>query len=352
MYWYEAALNEYKLSRWESCEQYCQKGIKILEAAATLNSFKYAIDHGIEMHQSNLLRFYTLGLHSLYKARYYQKTKDYCQKALSVEIIRSLDPEVVAEIHLIMAESYDEIGNSVETRKHILEGIRLLQDSPNSTLYLDLSTAWGLYTWREQSDVMEAIDILNKVLEKAEKLKISDNLQHIRAKALNDLGLIYFQLGEYIKAKDAFEESNEIDKNLHRDMSYAAGLNNLAFNLIDIGDIDDALKYAREAKKIAERIHDYDGLAYSLGIIGSIQVERENNSRAIINLKKAIDISEKIKTYSVITYWFFNLARAYIKINRFDDALTAAQDALKGAPYELEEGYWTLDHWLRQPIFR
>jgi tetratricopeptide (TPR) repeat protein len=188
-----------------------------------------------------------------------------------------------------------------------------------------------------------AINRLIDVIEKIDELcETTDELMHIKSKAYNNLGLAYYSVSKFREGNEAMQRSNDIDKELGHLLGYVLGITNYAFNLIDQGLLQEAISYADEALEIDAIIHDQDSKAFALGIKGCALLELGDHTQAQNLLKEAINISNVIQANSVLTYWYFALAKICLATNdilRAKENARRAYEVAEKAELELEKGY-------------
>ncbi|MDC0239589.1 tetratricopeptide repeat protein, partial [Candidatus Thioglobus sp.] len=96
------------------------------------------------------------------------------------------------------------------------------------------------------------------------------------AEALNNLGIVYMELGQLDESVKCYEKSIAIRPN------YAEALNNLGLTLKELGQLDEAIKYYEKSIAIKP---DY---AEALNNLGSVFMELGQLDDAIKNYKKAL----------------------------------------------------------------
>ncbi|MFX1374281.1 MAG: tetratricopeptide repeat protein [Promethearchaeota archaeon] len=146
---------------------------------------------------------------------------------------------------------------------------------------------------------------------------------------LNNIGWIYYKMGNYVEAIEHFEEAVIIARELgykDRELVY---LSNLGEIYEMIRDYPTALQKYEESMKIAE---DIGNLMEKLRIMNSvieIQEELQNYSEALFFSEEAIRISEKLGDLKKQATIFNNIASIYFKQENLNMALDFFQQSEK-----------------------
>ncbi len=156
-----------------------------------------------------------------YKINKYTKALEYFQKALSINQVKGNKIEI--------ARSLTNLGN----------------------VYYDLR------------DYKKALNYYHKSLDftdekEIQKLSESEKKAFLKGKAvlLNNLGLVYKNLGDYKKALDYCKSSIKIKEDLGEDKNLFYPLTSIAEILLKLDVYDESLKYLDRALKIAEESHN------------------------------------------------------------------------------------------------
>jgi len=183
---------------------------------------------------------------------------DRAREILTKELRSNDDPEAQAELYLGLADTYD--ANS-ETRAVLLE--KAVSNKPNSKqMHFDSAYAYA-------QAGLQPLAVLH--YEKA----IEIDSKH--PNALNNLGVAFANLGAKKLAVDFYKRAIELGETL----SSA----NLAYILIEAGEIEEARQILKEARKKEEVHGNVNQAAVRLE-----EVERENNERRehVVNLATAL----------------------------------------------------------------
>jgi signal transduction histidine kinase len=196
-----------------------------------------------------------------------------------------------------------------------------------------------------------------------EALKLSlktNNLKGI-AQSYNDLGILFFDEGNYPKAIEYYNESLKIRQKLGDEKGIAAiynklgilhqtkgefkealgfqfkalkiyeaisfdygtsyCLNNIAIIYYNLNKYDESLKFHKQSLSIKEKINDQSGISGSLSNIGNIYFSQKNYSEAISHFKKAEKIQREREEIYYLASTLNNLGSCYKNLENYKEAL-------------------------------
>ncbi len=150
-----------------------------------------------------------------------------------------------------------------------------------------------------------------------------------KAEILNDLGLIYYHLGELDKALEYFMKALEIGKEIGYKKIIAAIYLNIG-NVYRIrGELDTAIEYYNKALKMSEELGHKYGMAISYLNIGNIYSMEWKFDRALEYYNKAIKIGKEIKDKEIIAAGYTNIGNINMMRNKLDKAMDYYNKAMK-----------------------
>ena len=152
----------------------------------------------------------------------------------------------------------------------------------------------GLYAWgRANSQV--ARELFEQALTIAERVYGSDHPKV--AVALNNLGLVLKDLGEFVGAKGNFERAITIDEKVYgsHHLELAPDVNNLGSVLLELGDLTGSRRNFERALAIAESVlgPDHPKVAICLNNLGNAMQALGDRKVAKHNYERAKTIDEK-----------------------------------------------------------
>jgi len=143
----------------------------------------------------------------------------------------------------------------------------------------------------------------------------------------NDLGVIYQNRQEYHLAIQQYEKS--LDQN---DLFKTDNLHNISNAYIDLEDYENAKKYALLTYNSALESGDATTIARTLELVGFVQYLLNNQAEALEAYQNQIDILkadvQNNETVRYLAKAHENIALCYLKLNQFDLAILANQQAL------------------------
>lgn len=173
-------------------------------------------------------------------------------------------------------------------------------------LYCDIADAdttnigWlidtGNFLYEYAADHQAALDYFRKALASAEA-QHGPRSEEV-AKVMNNLGVVYNELGEFSKALDYLQRALEIRAAVHGEENNltATTYQNLGNTYLDSGDPNKALEYFQKALDINQKVLESDdpALAVSYNDLGNVFYSLGDYGKALEYLEKALEIQTKI----------------------------------------------------------
>jgi class 3 adenylate cyclase len=160
------------------------------------------------------------------------------------------------------------------------------------------------------SDFTNAIEHYFKALKIHEALGRKDEM----AITLTNIGLIYNSQKEYPKALEYLLKGNAYDEELGNKTGIASNLGNIGQIYAQTKDYLKALKYDSSALALYEELGDKNGIARNLGNIGGIYSEMGLHLKALDQYAKALAISKELGLQIGIATNLGAIGSAYLKI--------------------------------------
>ncbi len=155
------------------------------------------------------------------------------------------------------------------------------------------------------------------------------------AASLNDLGLLYFNMGEYSQTEPYYLKASEINKAVlgERHPNYASTLNNLGSLYSKLGDYSKAESYYLEALKIRKAVlgDNHPDYASTLNNLGSLHIKMSDYSKAKQYYLEALKIRKSAlgENHPDYTITLSNLGGAYDDMNDYANAEPYYLEALR-----------------------
>ncbi len=173
------------------------------------------------------------------------------------------------------------------------------------------------------SDYIHAAEMHNAALNIFKKVKNSRGT----AAALNSLGIIAMEVGDYTQAMEHYRESLNLGKSINDSTQIANAYINIGIVFKDLGDLNKALIYQNKALQLNLIRHMDNEVAKcynNIAIIYSVMLQSGN---AIENYNKALEINKKLQNKFGIASNYINIGIELLSMKRLLDAYEAMQKA-------------------------
>lgn len=149
------------------------------------------------------------------------------------------------------------------------------------------------------------------------------------AGALNNIGLIHWNLGDLAKSVEYYVRSAELFEKLDNRKGLANTYNNIGLVLWEDENLKEALAYSLKALKLRQALGDRYGIGASYSNIGLLHGEIGDIDSAIYYLQLSIPIKIEEKDDYGLAKSYHNLASEFNKQKRLDEAMTYFKKALE-----------------------
>lgn len=172
----------------------------------------------------------------------------------------------------ILADSQGELD---EAYRFYQERTQLALDSQEV-----LEAAESLYNLGDIEQTRQKYAAAEHLYEQSQELYAKANFPRGLSNVLNRKAQLFIKTGRFDEATAILNQQLGIERQ-HGDQSSLLGaLQDIASNLIDLGEVDLSKQYYEEAYTIASRLGDLPAQAISLQALGSIEQEKGNSSMA------------------------------------------------------------------------
>ena len=293
-----------KLYTEETMEKY-QDALFILEQILQVIKEEYNLSHP----------FYTLTLTNLGKL--YQEIGKYTEARSHFEKALEVRKELLGENHPVVAQSmanlgklYQEIGKYTEARSHFekaLEVRKELLGENHPVVAQSMANLGKLY--QEIGNYTQGASLFIRSLEIKQKfpgrniernLEIKENFtkkDHIcTAIDYTDFGYLYYEKGDYDKAKEFYNYAMDIWRSWPNYEMYplesAVTVNNLGILYQEIGNYQDAEKHLKNGLEIRQKLlgENHPVVAQSMGNLGKLYNEIGDYNNAELLYQTSLDI--------------------------------------------------------------
>lgn len=160
-------------------------------------------------------------------------------------------------------------------------------------------------------------------------------------KALGNIGVAYYYLGNYPKAIDYHNSSLKIARDIKNREGEGAALDNLGLVYYSLRNYKKAIYYHFLSLKIAREVNNLLGEGQSLNNIGNVYYDVGDYAKAIDYYKQHLDIALEIKDPLAESQALGNLGSVYYALGEFREAIFYQEKGLSLArkiPDRLGEG--------------
>lgn len=147
------------------------------------------------------------------------------------------------------------------------------------------------------------------------------NNKNLQSKAMNLLGVVYRNLGNYGNSLSLYNNALKLAKEINDSVQIAYSYNNIGGIHRLEGNNPLALEYVLRALKIFEKINHKEGIAFCTINIGLIYKNQENYPKALEYLNKTFKIRNDIGDKPGKALTLNLIAEVYSEMKQLDDAL-------------------------------
>lgn len=196
------------------------------------------------------------------------------------------------------------------------------------------------YIYQNYGDEIKALDNYHKGLKIQEEIGDKKGL----AQSLNNIGFVYQAEKDAVNALNYYHKSLRIRQEIGDRRGIGECYNNIGFLYRMFGDPDCKSKVEKVCRnsgfskgisfyegslKIMESIHDSMGISISLNNIGGIYLRLEEMDKALEYYNKSYTIRKLRKDKQGIAYSLGNIALIYLKQKKYAEAKVLAEEAVK-----------------------
>ncbi|MFH1051229.1 MAG: tetratricopeptide repeat-containing sensor histidine kinase [bacterium] len=251
----------------------------------------------------------------------------YINELLQVNLILSNKADI-AETYGYLGYIHLKLGNYDGALDNYLKELKLREELGSKEEIVKFLTNIGKIYYKI-NQYTKALEYFQKALtinqEKGNKIEI--------AKSLSNLGNVYYELKDYKKALSYYHKSldftdeKQINTGLTNSekLSFLKGkailLNNMGLVYKNLGDYKKALDYCKNSIEIKEEIGDDNNLFYPLTSIAEILLKLEIYDESLKYLSRALDIAEKSNNLMLKKEAHFLIYEVYATTGNFKYAL-------------------------------
>lgn len=241
----------------------------------------------------------------------YQEAIDYYKN--TDKMVDSLDADekkgYLGISNLRIGEIYSKIAKYDESRDHLLKAIDLLKSQNEysflTSAYLILAKLEkGNGNWKKALKYFQdGLEYWNNIDETYQKVG-----------GLREIGALFKVMRELKDAEDFLDEAIETSERFGYEDIKSSALLTLAECYIDSGEYQKAVESAEESNEILSELDKEEELAYSYTLLGKAYMNMGDEEKAENNLNKAITIYQRLGSSYYLGLTYFSMAKLQEKI--------------------------------------
>ncbi|WNJ18421.1 tetratricopeptide repeat protein [Pontibacter sp. G13] len=200
-----------------------------------------------------------------------------------------------------------------------LDSIRkILLPAPDSEEDWKFKKAYGV-VYMDQGD-MDAAKSQMLPLYRANWKQMPQHIRGQMARAVNDLGLLYFRIGKMDSARAMHDHSLLMYQSVGDDKGISMNYGNIAVILSDIGRRDSAIYFCKKSLQIARENDNLESAGFALLNLGLYEIAEGTYAEAIRHLLESREYFKQMDRHDLIYRIDLRIAQFYLKIEDFEGA--------------------------------
>ncbi|MDF2438748.1 MAG: hypothetical protein K0Q95_3124 [Bacteroidota bacterium] len=216
---------------------------------------------------------------------------------------KKINTVFISRIFLLHALILFGLTGAAQNKTDSLEALlsKTVVDTLKINLQNDLSRAYL------QKSPDKARSFANEALQLSRKI----NFKKGEASAINNIGVLEWQHGDYAKARDNFSKALKIFLASGDKSGAAKCYGNIGLIHRATGDLPLALNYQFQSLKLREELNDSEGMAKNYSAIGNIYDSQSNHALAIFYHTKALKLWDHLNNLSGVAASYINIGNVY-----------------------------------------
>ena len=280
----------------------------------SLSGFRSA---GDTYHQAMTL--WMLGLAHM-QLNEYRSALTYLEEGVSLAKTRS-DRRLEASIQTVVGGAHDVLGNIGESREHYQRAITLAHGVSTSTEASALNNIGKLYS--DAGDFQKALDYY------LQALPLFNDLPNQRAITLNNIGVAYSNLGEFEKALDYLRQSLTLLRTVNDRNAESYTLSNMGAAYNGLANYPEALNYFAQARAIQQKTGNRAQEAETLDLTGVAYTRMGQPEKALEFHQQALQIQQATQNVRREAISLANLGHVYNLLRQPHKALDEFDQSLR-----------------------
>ena len=256
-----------------------------------------------------------------YNLTYPQKSLEHVQRALTL-VEESSQPWLYHSLKIMEAEALELVGVPLQGMAGVNAAIRWAQQNEQNKMYLEGLFARGILQI-SLTDYLQALDDFQQAYALA-----GDNPNELsKAHVAAMLAQVYEYRDEPALAIPYYQEAVEAHRLHQADLDLSIALFGLGKANLNINNLTLAQQQLQESASLAEKIEDWQGVAYALKELAAISLHDKNYQDAENKLLKAVSIFSEANNRHMNFNLMLALANLALESNNLAQAEKYLQDA-------------------------
>lgn len=179
--------------------------------------------------------------------------------------------------------------------------------------------------YKQQGDYGNAISNYQKALALSESV---DDKKGI-ATSYNNIANVYRNQGNYAKAIEYYMLSLKIHEEIGYKTGIAISTNNIGILYEFQGNFDKAIEYYTMSLEIDKELENKKGIAASLGNIGNIYADKEEYDKALEYMEQSLELKKEIGSKKGIALSMINIGNVHKSLKHYDKAIEYYEQSLE-----------------------
>ncbi len=224
------------------------------------------------------------------------------------------------------------LGNNKAAMEYLFEGIEsvkdILEEYPDSAefrtrLHTMYNNAGNLY--QSMGEVGKSLEMFQECLRMLEaqrqKFPGDTSIEDSYIKALNNLIVLYWDMGEIEKAKSYLSEALDLSRKSNSNELMYLSLNNQGLIQLEEEDYEEALQTFLEIKEIHQNLNDSMGISGNYNNMGFALFKLGRHREALANYLASLKIADRLGYSIGYANTCANIAEIYLELEKADSAL-------------------------------
>lgn len=233
------------------------------------------------------------------------------------------DPGVVRDaIHIEIRALWlmSRFEEAVERAQHLVD---LSEDEKDHVYKARALNVIG-NVYYDLANIEKALDYYRKALSFA----MSAKDKRTEAAILNNIGEIYQSLEAFDEAQNYYAQSMSIAKDIHNLSMYGLAQLNFGETCFKQGDYSEAIDYANTALKHFTETEDFVSLSYAYFVLARIHRAEGRTHKAKSDLQRAIDIMRRLQDHYNLNQAYNEMIQILIEEEDYKEALEYVEDGI------------------------